>query len=108
MRQLALYLLILLLQAASPRSVAEGSPDPTWSHGLTLGVNGPIPVIVVDQFGYPTKADKFAVIRNPQVGYDSTVHFTPGENYALVNRATDVVVKRGRPIAWNESATDPV
>jgi len=76
MRRLALYVLILLLQAASPRSAAEENPDPTWSHGLTLGVNGPMPVIVVDQFGYPTKAAKVAVIRNPQVGYDSTVHFT--------------------------------
>jgi hypothetical protein len=37
-------------------------------------------VIVVDQFGYPTQAVKTAVIRNPQVGYDSAVHFTPGAN----------------------------
>ena len=44
---------------------------------LTLGVNGPIPVIVVDQFGYLTKASKIAVIRDPQMGYDSAVHFTP-------------------------------
>ncbi len=53
----------ILLQAASPCRAAEGSTDSTWSQGLTLGVNGPIPVIVVDQFGYPTKAAKIAVIR---------------------------------------------
>jgi hypothetical protein len=39
-----------------------------------------IPVVVVDQFGYSTKAAKIAVIRNPQAGYDSMVHFTPGQN----------------------------
>src|SRR5262245_29466146 len=60
----------------------HSSSDTTWSQGLTLGVNGPIPVIVVDQFGYPTKASKVAVIRNPQAGYDNAVHFTPGKIYA--------------------------
>jgi hypothetical protein len=70
----------LLLQTPSPCSAAERSTDSTWSQGLTSGVNGPIPVIVVDQFGYPTQAVKTAVIRNPQVGYESAVHFTPGAN----------------------------
>jgi hypothetical protein len=70
----------LLLQAPLPCSAAERSTDSTWSQGLTSGVNGPIPVIVVDQFGYPTQAVKTAVIRNPQVGYDSAVRFTPGAN----------------------------
>jgi hypothetical protein len=73
-----------------------------------LGVNGPIPVIVVDQFGYPAKAAKIAVIRNPQVGYDSMVHFTPGENYAVVDRASGAIVKRGTPSDWNDGATDTV
>src|SRR5215469_11164410 len=57
---------------------AKSSTDTTWSQGLTLGVNGPIPVIVVDQFGYPTKASKIAVIRDPQMGYDNAISFTPG------------------------------
>jgi endoglucanase len=96
----------ILLQAASPCRAAEGSTDSTWSQGLTLGVNGPIPVIVVDQFGYPTKAAKIAVIRNPQVGYDSVVHFTPGKNYAVVDRTTRAIIKRGAPTAWNDGATD--
>jgi hypothetical protein len=48
------------------------------------------------------------VIRNPQVGYDSNVHFTPGENYAVVDRAAGAIVKRGTPTAWNGGATDTV
>src|SRR5208282_2531326 len=55
----------------------KSSVDTTWSQGLALGVNGPIPAIVVDQFGYPIKASKIAVIRDPKVGYDSATHFTP-------------------------------
>jgi hypothetical protein len=56
-------------------------------------VNGPIPVIVVDQFGFPTKASKVAVIRDPQEGYDSAVHFAPGTTYAVVDRSTGKIAK---------------
>jgi len=49
------------------------STDVDWSNGLTSGPNGPIPVIVVDQFGYRTGATKVAVLRDPQVGYDDAV-----------------------------------
>jgi len=57
-------------------SPARSAGNTTWSKGLALGVNGPIPVI--DQFGYPTKASKIAAIRDPKVGYDNAAHFTPG------------------------------
>jgi endoglucanase len=86
----------------------KSSTDTTWSQGLTLGVNGPIPVIVVDQFGYPTKASKTAVIRDPQKGYDNVAHFTPGTTYAVVDQSTGKNVKQGPPIAWNGGATDDV
>jgi hypothetical protein len=65
-------------------------------------------VIVVDQFGYPMSAAKIAVIRNPQAGYDSVVHFTPGENYAVVDQATGTIIKRGTPTIWNNGATDNI
>jgi endoglucanase len=86
----------------------KSSTDTAWDQGLTLGINGPMPVIVVDQFGYPMKASKVAVIRDPQVGYDSAVHFTPGKNYAVVDRSTGKIVKQGTPTAWNGGATDSV
>src|SRR5262249_29208573 len=59
-----------------------------------------------DQFGYPTRAAKIAVIRDPQVGYDNTVHFTPGPSYAVVDLSSGKVVKQGPPTAWNGGATD--
>ena len=86
----------------------KSSVDTTWSQGLAVGVNGPIPKIVVDQFGYPTKAAKVAVIRDPKVGYDAAAHFTPGGTYALVDQSTGKIVKQGPPIPWNGSATDSV
>ena len=86
----------------------KSSADTTWSQGLALGVNGPIPVIVVDQFGYPTKASKIAVIRDPKVGYDNAAHFTPGATYALVDQSTGKIAKQGPPTPWNGGATDSV
>ena len=65
-------------------------------------------MIVVDQFGYLTKAPKFAVIRQPQTGYDSFVHFVPGRKYAVVDKATGKIFKSGSPTAWNGGITDSV
>jgi endoglucanase len=82
------------------------SADKIWSQALPLGVNGPIPVIVVDQFGYPTKASKIAVIRDPKVGYDNAAHFAPGATYALVDQSTGKIAKEGPPTPWNGGTTD--
>jgi hypothetical protein len=87
-------------------STDKPSTDTTWSQNLTAGANGPIPVIVVDQFGYRTASKKVAVIRDPQKGYDSAVNFTPGAQYAVVDKATGATVKQGAPTAWNGGATD--
>lgn len=80
----------------------------TWSNGLRIGPNGPIPAIVIDQFGYPTKASKIAVIRDPQEGYDSAYHFVPGRSYALIEKSSGKVIKQGIPIAWNNGTKDEV
>jgi hypothetical protein len=79
-----------------------------WTKGLKVGQNGPIPAIVVDQFGYPTKARKIAVIRDPKVGYDSVASFTPGQTYALLDLSTGKVVKVASPSAWNLGRPDPI
>jgi hypothetical protein len=71
-------------------------------------VNGPIPAIVVDQFGYPTQAFKIAVIRDPQLGYDNTARFTPGTTYAVVDQSTGKITKQGPPTPWNGGTTDDV
>jgi endoglucanase len=77
-----------------------------WKKKLTIGPNGPIPTIVVDQFGYLPKSKKVAVIRDPQVGYDSSARFTPGKAYALIELPTGKVVKTAPPTVWNGGNTD--
>lgn len=73
---------------------------------LAVGPNGPIPAIVVDQFGYPTTARKIAVVRNPQSGYDSAAKFSPGPRYALVDADTSEIAFAGPITPWNSGATD--
>ena len=77
-----------------------------WGKNLAIGRNGPIPAIVVDQFGYLTKSRKVAVIRSPQVGFDSSAGYTPGKSYALVEVTTGKVLKTAPPTVWNYGKTD--
>jgi hypothetical protein len=80
--------------------------DTEWSKGLKTAANGPIPWIVVDQFGYRTNDQKVAVIRSPQTGYDSNAAFTPGSKYSVVSKSTGKSVKDGTLTPWNGGATD--
>lgn len=75
-----------------------------WAQTLKSSPNGPIPRIVVDQFGYPVGARKVAVIRDPHEGYDARARFNPGRTYVLVNVATGQVAKEAPLVAWNNSA----
>jgi hypothetical protein len=83
-------------------------PDPMVAVSFGAKVSGPIPAIVVDQFGYLTQSRKVAVIRDPQVGYDSSAKFEPSKSYALIELPTGKIVKTAPPIAWNGGSTDQV
>jgi endoglucanase len=108
----ALFITGLLLvsdgRAAEPAASAGTARAPlpeSWTQGLRSGPNGPIPVIVVDQFGYPAEAAKFAVIRDPQIGYDSAARFVPGKTYALIEVTSSRIVKQAALSAWNGGVT---
>ena len=77
-----------------------------WKQKLAIGPNGPIPAIVVDQFGYLPKSKKVAVIRAPEVGYDSFAKFAPGKSYALIELSNGKVVKTAPPTMWNAGTMD--
>src|SRR6266581_978511 len=64
---------------AQDRPTQSNPATADWKKNLRIGPNGPIPAIVVDQFGYLTKSKKVAVIRDPQIGYDNSARFTPGK-----------------------------
>jgi endoglucanase len=64
------------------------------------------PYIVVDQFGYRTGAEKIAVIRSPQVGFDSLTSFSPGATYAVVDAHSSAKLLEAAPVIWNGGATD--
>jgi endoglucanase len=104
--------LLVCVSTSQAQVDAQGRPAQSnlaaadWKKNLTIGPNGPIPAIVVDQFGYLTKSKKVAVIRVPQVGYDSSASFAPGKSYALIELPTGKVVKTASPTMWNGGNTD--
>lgn len=62
--------------------------------------------ITVDQFGYRTNAKKIAVIKNPKVGFDASLTYTPGTVFSLVE-ASSGQVKFTAPITeWKTGQTD--
>ncbi len=62
--------------------------------------------ILVDQFGYRPADTKVAVIRDPQVGYDSADRFSPGSSYEIRRTSDGGVVFTGTPSVWNGGATE--
>lgn len=68
----------------------------------------PVPskYIVVDQFGYLPESRKIAVIRDPQVGFDATESFTPGNSYSLVSIEDELTVLTAAPVSWKSGSTD--
>lgn len=68
-------------------------------------MQGDGPFIVIDQFGYPPEAEKVAVLRSPQTGFDAADTYTPGDVLELVDANTAAVVFSGAATQWNEGAT---
>jgi endoglucanase len=83
----------------------QGPPPPVDS-GPVVAPQPLSAFIVVDQLGYRPNAEKIAVLRNPQTGFDSATHFAPGPKYAVVDAHSGTTVFEGAPVAWNGGATD--
>jgi endoglucanase len=62
--------------------------------------------ILVDQFGYRPNDQKVAVIRDPQIGYDSKDRFSPGPHYEVRQVSDGKVVFSGHPAQWNGGSTE--
>jgi hypothetical protein len=69
-------------------------------------VNAQQKFIMVDQFGYRPDAVKTAVIKNPQLGSDKDLSFTPGTLYEVVDAVSGTSVFQGPITPFNGSATD--
>ncbi len=62
--------------------------------------------IKVDQFGYPTYAQKMGIISNPQTGYNSNLPFTnPSATYEVRRWSDNSIAFSGPIVAWNSGAT---
>jgi hypothetical protein len=73
---------------------------------FTLQGQNVSPFIVTDQFGYRPNAQKTAVIRQPQAGFDSPSSFTPGAVYKVIAVASGLPAYESALTLFNSGATD--
>ena len=111
---LAMRLAVASIMLALWASQGAGAAEPVvveapleLASSIATGANGPIPTIVVDQFGYLPMSHKFAVIRDPEIGYDAVARFAPGKTMDVVEVTSGKVVFTGEPEPWNAGAIDP-
>lgn len=64
--------------------------------------------IIIDQFGYTPNAQKTAVLRNPEIGFDAAENYSPGATYAVVDASTCLQVFTGSAAIWSNGKTDSV
>jgi endoglucanase len=86
-------------------SPASGGKAP--SEGEVTAPAEPVsPFIVVDQFGYLPDAEKIAVLRDPEMGFDADGKYAPGSKYQLMDAASKAVVAELTAAAWRDGAVD--
>lgn len=86
-----LRLVIIFLVFAGKYSVAQ--PGNVTEH------------LKVDQFGYPSYAEKICVINDPIVGFDAALTYIPGATLHVYNAASHTSVFSGPATVWNSGAT---
>ncbi len=57
--------------------------------------------IHIDQFGYKPNSKKYAIISDPQIGFNSSENYTPGATFQVIDAETDQSVFSGTPQEWN-------
>ena len=79
---------------------ATPAAQPGISAGVALDHH-----LLVDQFGYLPDEMKVAIIRSPQVGFDKSDTFKPGNSYQVRRTDNGNVVFSGLPKAWRSGET---
>jgi hypothetical protein len=63
--------------------------------------------LLVDQFGYRPGDPKVAVIRDPQVGFDASDPFIPGNTYELRRVSDGAIVYSASLVPWAAGSLEP-
>jgi endoglucanase len=95
-----LVLLCILATGNWAGSAAAQSTIHPAPPGMSAGIPFD-PHILADQFGYRPQDPKVAVIRNPQVGFDSSDQIVPGPRYEVRQASDGGVVFSGTLTSWN-------
>lgn len=90
----------------SSSSVSAGSILTGSSSSSSAGSGDANGAIVVDQFGYLPEARKIAVLRAPQIGFDSKSDYVPSNKIQLKNVSTGQVVLESSAETWSNGDVD--
>jgi endoglucanase len=74
--------------------------------GIVNAADAQTKFIVIDQFGYLPDAEKIAVIKDPQTGFDSDQSYSPGASYSVIEVSSGDAVFTGTIAAWKSGQTD--
>lgn len=87
-----------------PRPIPPPSSDPA----PTARAEGPVgpAFVVVDQFGYLSRARKVAVVGNPIEGFNGGPEWTPGSTFQVRDRASGEVVFEGDLVGFQDGTVD--
>ncbi len=99
---------MLLAMATLPFGQAASYPAYAVPRLEGVTIEGLPPVtgrIGVDQFGYLPDSAKFAVVSDPQKGYDAGDHYTPGARLEVRRRKDGKAVLAATPTPWRGGAT---
>ncbi|HEY0945433.1 MAG TPA: glycoside hydrolase family 9 protein [Opitutaceae bacterium] len=99
------------LTAAFLGGSAAWAADVQWQVPIVSGVTVPgLPAVTprmhVDQFGYLPDAQKFAVISDPERGFNADDSYAPGPELELRRVGDAVAVHRGAPASFRGGAVD--
>jgi hypothetical protein len=84
----------------------DGNKEKSAAINVIMKINDGSDNIHIDQFGYRIGDDKVAVIADPQLGFNNTKHFTPGQTYQVREASDNTVVFTGTSKLWNNGQTD--
>lgn len=96
---------ITTVQQNAPVCVDEWGMECQYLYDDCIGTSEISPFIHVDQFGYRPADAKWAVLTDPEVGYNSFLNYTPSTTIEVRNAETNAVVYSAAPVSWNNGAT---
>lgn len=103
MKKLLISIVMLLTLGCSGSDNSSGSDNRPDNEKIRKTVTQHIKI---DQFGYQPDQTKIAIITDPQIGFNATSTYSPGNSLEVRKASDDTLVYTGKVTAFNNGLTD--